>query len=113
MWDVCVVIFDSTFRSYGSGYNTDHSLFQCPVSGYYMFFVSLYTDLDQLIAVRVFIDGEVSNPQVYSTRYENNASNLVVAHCDLDQLVWVKADVAGTLRSSNAASFTGTLLHAD
>ena len=108
-----LVLFDDTMRSYGSGYNKDLSIFQCPVSGYYLFFVSLFTSIDQSLLVRVFIDGEGVNPAVHSASTDNSASNLVVAHCDFGQLVWVKSDGIGTLQGNSRSTFTGTLLHAD
>ena len=110
------VMFDVAIRNYGSAYNTEFSVFQCPVSGYYIFFVNLYTESDERMYARVKMgnSAEAALPLVHSPRLNgDHASSLSVTHCSQGEAVWVEATSAddNTLYGSSRCHFTGALLY--
>lgn len=109
------VLFDVAITNYGSGYNPDSSVFQCPVAGYYLFYVSLFTAGSDEAYVEIVIDGLQTFVQTYSVPDDaNSASNVVFSYCELNQSVRVRCigvTSCGVLLGSLLNTFSGVLLY--
>lgn len=111
------VMFDVAIRNYGNAYNTEFSSFRCPVCGYYIFFVNLFTWSDERMYATVKIENgsEANLPLVYSPMIgTDNAASLSVTYCSEGELVWVEANNVddNILHGGDSRShFTGVLLY--
>lgn len=109
-----LVLFDAIHTNYGEAYNPQLSVFQCPVSGYYLFFINVHAQ-NYDMRPEIYIDGGESFVRTFADNSsDDNSSTMVITYCDALQLVWVRSTGNGArmfgLAENPLSSFSGVLL---
>ena len=110
------MIFDQEVVDYGDDFNSDSSIFTCPVTAYYLFHASLLSERDEFIASSIYLDdtmiiGVYSDGASQSNTHDTG-STLIVTRCEEGSSVSIRARLAGVLHgnANRQTMFTGTLL---
>lgn len=106
------IIFDGVLRNYGGYYDAQTYQFNCPASGYYMFYMNLYSDDGVSATTEFIVMGDEPLTTAFSPNGYNSGSNFAVSFCEEGQYVWVKSTLPCALEGSDArvTTFSGTLL---
>ena len=112
-----LVLFENVISNYGGHYQSDQSVFICPYSASYIFFVSVTS----MVGPRsIYVDVKLNDMPIARALADNqddeysNGSNMVVIQCTEGDKVWVESidnheEIAGGMLST----FSGFLLHFD
>ena len=116
------IMFPYVMTNNGGHFDTEESVFTCPINGTYYFSISLYTEhlSNNQLTSAVFMMDEEELSEAYCKNDNTNDLYLqcgtsVVIHCDQGQHVFVTTlYVATQLRGTRKRStFSGFLIHAD
>ena len=89
------VIFDDVLTNVGDAYDAKSSVFTCPVTGVYLFTMTLLPGVDEVAEAIIYKENGVVS-KVYASRSpdrHSQATNLSFVSCTKGQRVWVKAIV--------------------
>ena len=113
------VQFPVVLTNVGGAYNATGSEFQCPVSGLYMFSVSLLSQKGNLGNAHIMVNGEMK-VTTYSDGREaprwDHSTNVVLTECQAGHKVWIQVPSMEDNRYfhdtvSNYCTFSGVLLY--
>ena len=113
------VKFPVVLTNVGGAYNASGSEFQCPVSGLYMFAVSLLSQKGKLAHAHMMVNG-VKKASAFSDGTNaptwDHSTNVVMTECQAGHKVWIKihaSEDTGYLfdNKNNYCTFSGVLLH--
>ena len=114
--DEDIVLFDGIASNVGNTYNADSSIFICPKGGLYTFGISILTDLNDWMNVRLVVEQTSLVRLLVSTLPDdyNTGSTSTVTECQKGDKVWIRSlsDNTGMWGGSSQPSvFWGFLLH--
>ena len=106
-----ILTFDDIITNIGEHFSNYTSVFLCPYTGIYSFFLAI-TDDNELVHAWIMLENEL----IVQSRSTNNdvddqGSNMAVIECHRGQRVWVQVTDEGYLRGSRDTTFSGFLIH--
>ena len=109
-------VFDNVLTNVGGGYDSDSSEFICPLDGYYMFTISIMSQIGVPAYGVVSVEG-VHGPVALGDgrngAHYGHATSTHFTHCTQGQKVWVENIYANSyLYGERYSSFSGILVRA-
>ncbi|KAK3597951.1 hypothetical protein CHS0354_042298 [Potamilus streckersoni] len=109
------LIFDRVDYNEGNAYDPNIGIFTCPVSGTYLFFTSVLSDISSgQVQTEIVVNG-LGKVRTLAFQDANHAQGSTAAtlHCNAGQRVWVQGAYGSKAYGLTFSSFTGTLLWSD
>ncbi|KAL4230591.1 Complement C1q-like protein 3 [Mactra antiquata] len=74
------IVFDHVITNIGNGYNENHGVFLAPVTGIYVFHISIYTHAHNLAFCRIAVNGKnMADVYVQGGSVSNAGSQMIIA----------------------------------
>ena len=111
------VIFNRIQSSFGDAYEPVSSMFTCPVTGVYVIYLTVTSNVGSQFRAFIYHEGytmAVWPDNDVDTR--NTGSTSVILDCEAEQRIWIRAQINGDMygnpNDARISSFSGFLLHA-
>jgi hypothetical protein len=110
-----VVKFDDVITNIGNAYSQATGIFNCPISGLYLFSLNVLTDTKGFIAADVVQNGNrIARPYTNGgTGNHDSGSDTVVVHAKVGDEIFVTNMRGNSAYLENSSLFIGVLLKAD
>ncbi|KAL3882719.1 hypothetical protein ACJMK2_029031 [Sinanodonta woodiana] len=109
-----IVLFDTVLQNDGNGFNKQTGTFTCPLSGTYLFSLSILANPGSPLHVYLMVNGQIiANSFAYGVNYSDQGSISSIVRCEAGQNVWIGVYRGTQLYGDHYTSFSGFFLWGD
>lgn len=106
------IVFDNVVTNVGSGYNGNHGVFVAPVTGTYLFSVTLRGGEDGKTWIHVVVNGlVVAKIDLQNSLYLQNSQTIVVNLNEGDDVSVQNTIVGGAITGDRCSTLSGFLIY--